>query len=122
MKKRKEKPPKSRSIPLLSTAPCPPEGPLYHEGAVAASDWGSFTPISGIASLPLTEEARNHRVPGGANQSFSQPTFSTASPIAIGLLSLSTSITRMTVSPLAGLISALAAAISVHFAVVMAVP
>ena len=118
MKKRKEKPPKSRSIPLLSTAPCPPEGPLYQEGAVAAGDWGSFAPISGIASLPLTEEARNHRVPGGANQSFSQPTFSTASPIAIGLLSLSASITRMTVLPLAGL----AAAISVHFAVVMAVP
>ena len=122
MKKRKEKPPKSRSIPLLSTAPCPPEGPLYQEGAVAAGDWGSFAPISGIASLPLTEEARNHRAPGGANQSFSQPTFSTASPIAIGLLSLSASITRMTVSPLAGLISALAADSSVQFAGVIAVP
>ena len=52
----------------------------------------------------------------------SQPTFSTASPIAIGLLSLSTSITRMTVSPLDGLISALAADSSVQFAGVIAVP
>ena len=47
---------------------------------------------------------------------------SSALPTAIGLLSLSTSMTRMTVWPLPGVISALAADSSVHFAAVMAVP
>ena len=60
--------------------------------------------------------------PLGAPLFVYQPMCSSALPTAIGLLSLSTSMTRMTVWPLPGVISALAADSSVHFAAVMAVP